>query len=434
MKKIDFIIFYEHIAREFDSVELLHSYMSFLGFSGVVLPVHFNRYKYVLKYNPKIIVAPYYYSKYDVFDNYLKLYPDTVLINLHSEQISSKLSAAHMLPNDEKTRNVLHCVWGKNFAKQLIESGVDKSKIFITGSIRNDLTYFLSHKSQEPSNTILAPTSFSLSFLDKNETDDLITIFKDKNKVDELIDFTKKSRDAFFKIIYKFSLLSKTGSEKILLRPHPHVSLSEYERKFCEVNGLNCLPDNIIINRDGSIQENIAHCKKLIAWNSTSALEAAMMKKKVVLLVPYAFPDFMDCDFLYYFPIANDEKSLQKHIINSEIDPRVDDYLSDTYYEIDGKTHIRIGKILSDCIIRCKKNHNKNIRYMLYFFIKYVLYDIPKNILHRIGILGKLYPYYRGILMDDKTIDKPVEYKTGFSSDTEIKYELSETGSFIKVE
>ncbi|WP_428768138.1 hypothetical protein V1L52_06685 [Treponema sp. HNW] len=431
MKKIDFIIFYEHIAREFNSVELLHSYLSFLGFSGVVLPVHFNRYKYLLKYNPKIIVTPYYYSKYDVFDNYRKLYPNTILINLHSEQVSCEISSTHMLPSDEKTKNVLHCTWGKNFAKQLIDHGVDRSKIFITGSIRNDLTYTLSKKVIANSSTILVPTSFVWAFLDKKETSDLMTIFKEEKKVDELISFTKKSRDAFFKIIYKFSQLNE--AEKIILRPHPHISLDQYKEKFCAVNGIKELPENITIKREGSIQENIAQCKSLIAWNSTTALEAAMMKKKAVLLLPYTFPDFMNFDFFRYFPIADDELSLQRELANTKDDTNVAQYIIDTYYEVDGKSHIRIGRFLVDCIQKESTLQPVKIYWAVYFFVKYLLIDIPKNILHRLGLLGKWYPYYRGILMDCKMLDSPIEYENTLSDNASIEYEKTNVGTFIRV-
>lgn len=252
--------------------------------------------------------------------------------------------------------------------------------------------------------------------------------------MEELIFFTKKSRDSFFKIIYKFSQLIKTDSQKILLRPHPHVSLSEYEKRFCDVNGLRCLPDNIIINRDGSIQENIAKCKKLVAWNSTSALEAAMMNKKVVLLVPHAFPDFMDCDFLYYFPIAHDELSLQSKLADTEADTNIAQYISDTYYEIDGKSHVRIGRFLADCIQKESAAQQVKIYWVVYFFIKYLLFDIPKNILRRLGLLGKLYPHYRGILMDCEMIDSPVKYENTLSGNDSIQYERTDVGIFIRVD
>jgi surface carbohydrate biosynthesis protein len=405
MKNIDFIIFYEHVARELESDKLLYNYLCHLGYTGVVLPIHFNRYVNLLRYQPKLIIMPFLYNQTKEADLYKELYPDVQILNLHSEQISSKLSEGHMLPRHEKTRNCYHISWGEDFAKQLHKSGVSSQNIFVTGSIRNDLISV--YKNSLSEKIILIPTSFSLSFITEEEKQDYINnkTFIDEKHTEEIINFTKNTRDAFFKIIYEFST-SISNEYTIILRPHPHVGISEYIKCFLEINSLKELPDNIKVIREGAVQSAIAKCECVISQGSTTALEAAMMSKRTFLLMPYKLPDEMYCEFMDYFPKATNFSELLELFKETEINPALKNYLFRTYFKLDGKSFIRVSKVVQK-ILEEKLPNRINRKKILKPLLKILFVDLPKNILLHFGLLGKIFSFYRGITEDCISVLSP---------------------------
>ena len=44
MKNIDVIIFYEHVNREYESVNELKKTLSLKGVTSIIIPVHYNKY------------------------------------------------------------------------------------------------------------------------------------------------------------------------------------------------------------------------------------------------------------------------------------------------------------------------------------------------------------------------------------------------------
>ena len=139
LQDVDYVIYYEHIAREFESVKNLKEKLDLLGFNGVVLPIHFNRYSNIIKYKPKLVILPFFYSRKTVIaDLYDRLYLNVKFLNLHSEQIFDETTKYFQQPQDDFSVNSYHISWGERFANLLIESGVKKDLIFKSGSIRND--------------------------------------------------------------------------------------------------------------------------------------------------------------------------------------------------------------------------------------------------------------------------------------------------------
>lgn len=403
MKNIDYIIYYEHVARELESVKLLYEELKKRGKKVVILPYHYRSYINILKYKPKTIIVPFLYDKRTgtKTEMFSCLYGHVNTFNLHSEQITNESTSKYKLPQDDFSKKIYHCSWSESYKRKLLSSGVEEERIYVTGSIRTDST--MKYKDCEKyTNSILIPTSFSITFVDKNYLNHLKKDKESERALNEKLEFTKKSRDLFFKEIFKLSQMKKEW--KIILRPHPYVDLLAYEKTFLNVINETILPKNIFIERKGSIQEAISKSESVIVWHSTSILEAALLNKKIFVLAPIKFEKRFGMDFMEYTRVLNSIEGIIDGIENDSkelVNKKLDNYIENKYGRVDGKAHIRVADALEKISLENQiKNKSLNIYYMFKIIWKIITRDIPKEMLIRIGVLDKVLPLYRGILED----------------------------------
>ena len=415
IKRIDFIIYYEHIAREWKSVNRLKEELNKLGLKGVVLPMHFNKYLGLVTYRPKIIIVPYLYSvNNDQHLMYESIYGDISILNLHSEQLHDETTKSFQMPHDDYAAKAHHIAWGTVFSAALIEAGVEKDIIYVTGSIRNDDSYCeaLSHKKQDDldfEERILIPTAFSKTFVSKDYINKLVNLAAiDKELYLEKLKYTTKVRDKFFKDIYKCSLLNP--KKLFSFRPHPYVELNDYIQVFLDINNLQKLPINIKVQRQGSIQDEILTSDKVITWYSSTALDAYLLKKNVVVYDPVAVPNYMKIGFLSYFPVADSIDGLLDFIASkdnqTELNSQTEQYVESVYGAIDGRSSYRVAKVIAKILVkednRLQSNEFKYRKYLKYCF-KAFLIDGIKYTLLKLNLLQRFKPFYRGILEDHKS-------------------------------
>lgn len=427
-KKIDYILYYEHVSRELESVKKVKKNLDSMGYTGVILPIHFNRYLNVIKYKPKIVIVPYLYSKNNLTHlRYKKLYGDVKCLNLHSEQISNENTVDFMMPKDKYSRNVYHIAWGDKFANSLIKSGVEREKVFITGSIRND-SIFDQKKDDFNINNILIPTSFSLTMVSEQYISNLEQSMN-KRKLKRNIDFMKKSRNKFFKLIYQAA--KKVNEKNFCLRPHPYVDIDLYISIFKEINNIEKIPNNIIVERKGNIQEFFSKGNKIIAWHSTSIIEGAMMDKKVAILAPIKFPSHMYMSFMDFIKILSSEEDLLKFIKTKNIKTiSLDKYIYDNFYKVDGLSSLRVAKVISKLI---PNNNKKNIidkNYLFKLLKNTLIKDFPKNILFWLHLLDKVNYNYKGIIEDSVEILKTYNF---YESNKEVNFKKTKYGTYVNI-
>ena len=401
MAKIDFMFLYDSKVREFDSLILLKKTLDNLNYRSVIIPMHYNRYYYAIKFQPKVILLPFFYSQTD--GNYLiykKLYPNTIFINIHSEQIYNQDTKSIMMPTDECSREVYHISWGSKFANELIKSKVKKSKIFITGSIRNDLIYFKANEQKLNVKNVLIPSSFGLSMMPRNYIENIEKIIE-PNKLKKQIDFMAKSRVSFFRIIYSCSLTN--SNLNFIIRPHPHVDVQNYIKVFLKDINQDQLPLNIIIERKGSIYDFFNTGKKIICWHSTTALEGTLMKKEVAILAPEKFPKFMEMDYFKFFEIKTNEEQVNEFLFNRITNELLDNYIKKIYFKVDGKSHERLARVLEKLTIEHNNYHRNNKMFFVYVVMA-ILKDIPKFILLKLNLLHVFFESYKGMIEDSDSI------------------------------
>lgn len=405
--RVDYILYYEHVERELDSLLILKNKLKEYNLSGVILPIHYNIYKNILKYSPKVIILPFLYDWEDSFiaNAYRKLDSNTIIFDLHSEQIGNNDFQDFMLPKKVKDKNIYHFVWGEFFYKLLISNGIKENNVFITGSIRNDLIFNKIGLSYQ-SNKVLIPTSFSLTFASEDYITNIIkSRGLDKDKFIETVSFHKKTRDAFFEEIYLTSLNLK--NYQFILRPHPYVDINEYTKYFLFINKIDMMPKNIIIERSRSIAEAMVSCEYIIGWNSTSLLEGSILKKKVIQLIPFEIHSGIKMDFQNMFPICKNHNELIDLLTNYyefSNDIGVKNYINNVYSEIDGKVADRMALRIHEILNNIYKNKSKhiNFKFKLFLIYKVITIDLPKTFLHKMGLLHKFKLSYRGILNDNR--------------------------------
>jgi surface carbohydrate biosynthesis protein len=409
MKNVDFVIYYEHVAREWNSVVRLKRELNSRGLNGIILPVHYYKYWSLIRYRPKIIIVPYLYSKKnDQHLMFLKVYGDCLVLNLHSEQLHDETTKNFQMPHDSYAESAYHIAWGEKFASALMEFGVDSKLIFKTGSIRNDDVASLKNIEQSVSDInrlkVLIPTAFSKTFVSKEYIDKLTSLdVIDKNMYLEKLKYTKDARDELFKNIF---LLSKKHKDvDFTFRPHPYVEIDTYKQTFLEINKLNKLPFNISVKREGSIQEAIVGSDKIIAWYTSTCMDAYILGKNVVIHEPTQTPEYMKIDFLEYFKTTKTVSDLSAHIMDRngyENISAADEYIKSVYGVIDGNSCAKVAYVVDKLV--AEKNYQFRFSLMAYFthLLKTLMIDSSKLVFLKLGFLHKLRPFYEGILEDKK--------------------------------
>lgn len=145
MKSI--IIFYEHKAREMNSILLLRDELVKRGNKVLLYSYVFEYYEaldYMKKHPADFIIIPAMYTlrTYQLIIPFAKINPQCSFINLHHEQISSDAILSSVMPRHELTRNNLyHFAWSENFKRQLMSYGVKEENIRVDGIARLDSIY-----------------------------------------------------------------------------------------------------------------------------------------------------------------------------------------------------------------------------------------------------------------------------------------------------
>ena len=395
--KIDFLFIYDSYVREVESLMKVKEFLLSKGYSVKIVPNHWKRYYNSWRYSPKVILLPFMYNRFDgCYSIYRSLYPKAQFVNIHSEQISNDDTKVLMLPQDQDAKNVWHTAWGKDFSDSLEDCGVDPRLIKITGNIRFDSLINDRRVEQGVSNDhLLFPSSFGLSMMDESYLNDVARIIP-RESLDRQIVFMKKMRKQTFKILYEFALARPEVI--VLVRPHPHVRIDIYKSVFLgDIDKAN-LPDNIRIERQGSIGEFFKVRGKVLAWHSTTVLESILLGKPTSIIAPEPFPDFMHMDYFEYFlTIRNINELLSWWECEEYDDVEVRRYLENKYFKIDGRSTERLCIFLIELAFTVSES---NRQFNVKFLLKAIFLDGIKEMLKISKLIFFIKPFYKGIKED----------------------------------
>lgn len=409
LKKVDVIIFFEHVSRELDSLAILKVELESLGISSVILPIHYNRYVNVLRFKPKLIILPYLYSECNptrrLFES---TFPEVKILNLHHEQFYNEGTKEHLIPSDRYSKEVHHLSWSKKFKIDLMEVGVKCENISVLGNPRTDSFYYSNNLDikelvKDYEKLIFVVTTFSWALVDES-------YFLKINSIDEK-EFRKRKKityDAAVKYFEDFAYLAdKYPNYIFVIRPHPFEDIDIFTKLFLESSGLNSVPQNIKIIRDYNVYDWLKYANLTIGWCTTVNMEAQLFDCKNIIYHPTYYPKEMNLEFFEYYNIVKERPDLEEVILGNDsitIQDKHKEYIENNFGKVDGKVNYRIALKVQELllgkekIVIDKSGFLKNI-------LRAASIDLTKNVLFKLNLLHKYDPSFSGILVDNPSLN-----------------------------
>lgn len=295
----------------------------------------------LLLFNPQIVVVNGLRS----YESYLKqmyipkrLY-GTVVVCLYSEQIVySKTDSIAETYNNPKILKAVdyHVTWGETFAKALEKIGVPKEKIWVLGSLQNDLKYYLSKTESDLKKQYAAKYGLESSKKWSIIADNVLPSMQNANYIEN-----RKWMD---------SLIVKVANDnpdvEFILRLHPESARQEMSAVRKNMGSYK----NIHVINEGHIYIWSLLCHNMIIAFSTSSITALINKKNVFSLkLPNAIVDneiyekyYWNRDVMTVYEnveecahdIASDFNG--EYQAPQDIQAKCDKYIEGFYYKIDG--------------------------------------------------------------------------------------------------
>ncbi len=320
---VDFVIFYEHRARELESVCLIKEELRRRGYKVRVANTYywraFSTFHFV---KPKIVVVPWLYGNKEVdFFNRFPI-PLSKVVNLQCEQIFSKSNRKYgrIYPSDE-ARKAYHVCWGAKEWETLLNSGIKREKLLLLGSVSMDFNrpmftpYFKDkhliakkYKLDEKKQWILFISSFSYVDLNQKQLEQMDRL---TSTASVMANVSKASQQI---LLQWFEQYVVTHPEKMFIyRPHPselrNERLKRMENKY----------ENFKVINEGSVRQWIICCDRINNWFSTSLSDAFFLGKSCSILRPIRIPTELD----------NEELVNEEHITKYEDFEKYNDSLND---------------------------------------------------------------------------------------------------------
>ena len=307
--KVDILFLLEHRDRELDATCAIAKVLkSTYGVSVAIASLSFHAFVAAIFVRPKIIVVPFCFriSSFPISLFWL-IYGDTVTyVNMNLEQILSPANKEYKRPSDEFARRILkHFCWGRAFQIFLLDNGVDERHIYITG---NPATCLLREMASRDKQTlqhsltehfqlsrarrwIFFPMNCGWAFASTYKIKTRIAYGYDAQKAWAYRSYLNTTLDTIFQWIVRAREVIKANNTLIILRPHPSVSVQQYQERFMKLR--LSVPSCVYISKDLTFKEWLV-CSDLCYTNfSTVALDAQWIGKSTYLLEPKPYPEFL---------------------------------------------------------------------------------------------------------------------------------------------
>ncbi len=291
-KGLDFLILYEHIVREYESILLLGAELEKRGYTYEVQHLLARKkLKYRTYKKPEVLVASCMYDDEAINSHvYNNVGVCNKVVNLHWEQMLSDTQEDgewfNMAGNAKKC---MHVCWGKKTAQRLIQNGTDEKNCPVTGAIMMDFLrpqfdgYFKSkadickeHGLDESKKIMLYISSFGYASMTPEEVRELSEMagedfggFASTNKLS-----MQTTLEWFDK------LLSENPETQLVYRRHP----SEWKSE--ELTALSEKHKNFHIIFSDSVRQWITVCDTIFLWMSTAIAEVYFANKSCHILRP----------------------------------------------------------------------------------------------------------------------------------------------------
>lgn len=390
-KNIDFIILYEHMAREIETSALLSAELKKRGYTVDIAEVGSLR----KRKNYRVVLLPYLYNTSNLLPILHMAHNDIrKIINLQYEQVySQKLEKEMRLHPSGLAQKAQHIAWGCATQRRLEKFGVNKENIHLTGHIGMDLNYpkfskafmtkeELSHEFSLDINKKwhLFISSFSYCNIDCAQTKRLREMIKE---TDDIIKIQEKSKNMILQWFENY--LTNNKDTYIIYRPHP---AEETDNKL---KMLEKTFSNFKVIKNYSVRQWIKVCDSISNWFSTSIADIYFAKKKCAVLRPVRIPRELDNIILdKERAFIVNEKDFLTYMEKDISEFPASDAAIEAYYGNwnDGKSYIRLADLCEKVLKDDKYNYNyiKHINISVYKRIKVWLYQILVNLSENVRV------------------------------------------------
>ncbi len=304
MKKVDFLLIYEHKMRELESLCLLKCELERKGYKTDI--VSCVELQYVRKpiYKAEVVILPgcadnksvdFYVGRFVIFNKIISMQREQIINKVAKEDKSgwSKLAGIG--------KNAFIFSWSEQNRKWLIENeGCSYDHAKVVGNISMDFCkskfkrfYYDREKIAEKYNIdnnkkwITFISSFSLVGMSNEEMDALVESLG-MNEYYQLYDVSVISQREILK--WFSTLLEKEKETIIIYRPHPGEKINQ------ELNNMISKYNNFKVILGESVQQWIHISDKIYTWISTSLADAMFCKIPCFVLRPYDVPDMFEIE------------------------------------------------------------------------------------------------------------------------------------------
>ena len=353
---VDFLINYEHKAREFDGICLIKAELVRRGYT-----VEFSctydedRIRFVQRKDAKVVLTSALYNDACLYGFVYSIAGFCrKIVNLQWEQSLTNQDESDPLfyqNPKEYAIEALHLCWGNEPRNRLLRAGVSADRAVVVGPVQMDTLrpefndFFLNKEElahQFDLNAAKDWVLFISSFTFVNMTDEEYNA-ELKCMGDRLNDFRQLSIISKQKIINWLELAIKQYPDKFFIyRPHPSENGDEALLEIAEKYR------NFRIIKDCSVKQWIKCSDKILTWYSTSAAEVFYSGKNCSILRPVEIPyDWEVSIYRNAYLISNVEHFLED-IVKSGTSFPLDADLIDSYYQVQETkpTFMRICDVL----------------------------------------------------------------------------------------
>ncbi len=338
---LDFLILYEHIVREYESITLLKAELEKRGYKVEIRQL-LDRKKLRLftKDKPKVVVASAMYDNKTMNSFvYNNVGVCNKVVNLHWEQVLSEEQENSPFFNcGESAAYAMHTCWGTKSRDRIVKYGVPIENTAITGAIQMDFLrdefkgYYKDKETLckefnlDPNKRLaLYISSFSTAYMSDKEIDEL-------NKLagvsfDQFRITSQKTMNETLDWVDKFLTTEEGQNTEFVYRRHP----SEWNSPILEK--MDRKHKNFHLITDYSVKQWIVAADTIFSWMSTSIAEIYFAKKSCFVVRPYPIEweydpvIYKDCrvvdnfdDFIKTFSMENPPFPIDKDMMLSHYD------------------------------------------------------------------------------------------------------------------
>ena len=269
------------------------------------------------------------------------------IVSLYSEQIAGTTGLAQSYNNDlilESTN--AHISWGRKFAMGLVKMNVDPQKIWITGSHRLDLPFYINNRKSNVRNLLSKKYQLDPKKQWILISDNILTQDKDDSNL------YSYRRDSFNKCVK--TIAQNFKESELIFRPHPAMKKNNLEETKKHLSGL----PNVKFISDEHISIWCTQINLMVIWNSTSAIEAwANNVPTLAYVLPNDNKNLWHHGLIEKYTNYNEIVNAIKRLlyegipkITTDMQMQKSSYIDNWYFRIDGLSTLRTMYVIEQAL------------------------------------------------------------------------------------